>query len=383
MASLQARHRKDCPLGRPWTTFEAARDCGCTPMFHVVHQHDGKLIRDPVGHSRREAERALDARRGDIAGREYHVLEEITFDAWADRWLAGLARKESTRRAYSYTLDYARPVFGRAKVRDLRASDVRRFLDRIRAENEPREVTPATLAKHLRQLGSCLEAAIAEGYATENPVRKLHDSARPHVAKSRPSYYTDAELARLWPALVERPAYLNICKLAALTGMRQGELIALEWSDVDLLDREIQVRQAYVHGIGIEAPKSNEPRTVDLTPQAAALLEGWLVESGGEGLVFENETGGYLDASYLTRRVLYPALKRAGVDRVGERGRERTFHSFRHSFARIALEHGAEITWVQKQLGHSSITITVDTYGSWSRKAQKAQADRLEAAFPV
>jgi integrase len=352
-------------------------------MFHVVHQHDGKLIRDPVGHNRKEAERALDARRGDIARREYHVLEEVTFDAWADRWLAGFTGKESTRRAYGYTLDYARPVFGRAKVRDLRAADVRRLLDRIRREHEPHEVTGATLAKHLRQLGACLEAAIAEGYATANPVRKLHKTARPRVAKSRPAYYTDAELARLWPELAERQAYLNICKLAALTGMRQGELIALEWSDVDLLNWEVHVRQAYVHGIGVEPPKSNEPRTVDLIPQAAALLEGWLVESGGEGLVFENETGGYLDASYLTRRVLYPALKRAGVDRVGERGRERTFHSFRHSFARIALEHGAEITWVQKQLGHSSITITVDTYGSWARSAEKAQADRLEAAFPV
>ena len=135
--------------------------------------------------------------------------------------------------------------------------------------------------------------------------------------------------------------------------------------------------------IGITSPKSNEPRTVDLTPQAAALLEGWLVASGGEGLVFEREDGGHLDSHYLTARVLYPALERAGVPRIGERGRKRDFHSFRHTFARIALEHGAEITWVQRQLGHSSITLTVDTYGSWARSAEKAQAERLGAAFPV
>src|SRR5205814_7817448 len=126
-----------------------------------------------------------------------------------------------------------------------------------------------------------------------------------------------------------------------------------------------------------------EPRTVDLTPQAAALFESWLVEAGDKRLVFEREDGSYLEPRYLTRAVIYPALERAGIPRVGERGRKRDFHSFRHSFARIALEHGAEITWVQRQLGHSSVTLTVDVYGSWARSAEKAQAERLEAAFPV
>lgn len=204
------------------------------------------------------------------------------------------------------------------------------------------------------------------------------------MPKSRPAYYTDEELARLWPELAYRPVYLYLCKTAVLTGLRLGELAALEWEgDVDLLNRELHVRQTYTSGIGVGSPKSGEPRTVDLTPQAAALLEEWFTESGGEGLVFEREDGGYLEPRYLTRHVLYPALERAGVPRVGERARKRDFDSFRHSFARIALEHGAEITWVQKQLGHSSITLTVDLYGSWARAAEKEQAEKLGAAFPV
>jgi integrase len=68
---------------------------------------------------------------------------------------------------------------------------------------------------------------------------------------------------------------------------------------------------------------------------------------------------------------------------MGERGRKRDFHSFRHSFARIALEGGAEIVWVQRQLGHSSITLTVDTYGSWARTAEKSQAEKLAGVFPL
>ena len=397
MASLQARHQRNCNLGRPWTTFAEAtkqKGCTCTPLYHVVLRHDGKLIREPVGHNRREAERALDARRGDVARRTYRVLEDIRFDEWADRWLKGLTGKPNTRRVYKFTLDYASRTFGQAKVRDLDAGDVRRFLDRIRDDNRerrsrnlkegdpaPAEVSPASLAKHLRQLAACLQAAVAEGYASDNPVRQLHKTARPKVAKSRPAYYTDDELARLWPELQSRPVMVALCKTAVGTGLRFGELAALRWGDVDLLNRELHVARSYVPGIGEQATKSNEPRTIDLTPPAASVLEEWFKLSGDEGLVFEREEGGYLNSPYVTRSVLYPALERAGVARVGERGRKRDFHSFRHTFARIALEGGAEIVWVQRQLGHSSITLTVDTYGHWARSAEKSQAERLASAF--
>jgi len=402
VASLQARHSRSCGL-HPWTPFEAAtkaHGCTCSPSYYVAHRVGGKLKRDRLGPlTRKDAQRALDALRGDVARRRYRALEEIAFDEWADRWLEGLTGKANTKRVYGTTLELAKATFGQTKVRDLDASDARRFLDAIRAANaermkkanaarakkgEPmREVSPATLAKHLRQLGACLEAAISEGYAERNPVRELHKTARPKVAKSKPAYYTDDELARLWPELAERPMYAALCKAAVLTGLRFGELAALEWDDVDLLNRELHVGKAYTPGIGVTPPKSGEARTIDLTPQAAALFESWLAESGSDGLVFEREEGGHLHGDYTRRSVLYPALERAGVPRVGERGRERDFHSFRHTFARVALEHGAEITWVQKQLGHSSITLTVDLYGSWARSAEKAQAEKLGAAFPV
>jgi integrase len=85
----------------------------------------------------------------------------------------------------------------------------------------------------------------------------------------------------------------------------------------------------------------------------------------------------------VTTAVLYRALKRAGIPRVGNRGRAQDFHSFRYTFATIALEGGTEITWVQKQLGHSAITLTVDTYGPWARAAEKSQAERLADAFAL
>jgi integrase len=349
-----------------------------------------------VGQNRREALRALDARRGDIARRTYRPLEEIRFDEWADQWLHGLTGKPTTRLVYSISLAYAKRSFGNKNVRDLTTGDMRRFLELIRTDFKRRrnrkrkpedgpvpDVSAATLAKHLRQLGACLQAALSEGYASHNPVRMLHKTAKPKVAKARPTYYTDEELARLWPELAERPLTLALHKTAAGTGLRIGELAALRWSDIDLLNRELQVHRTYVPGIGEQPPKSGEARTVDLTPRVARLLEDWFALCGNEGLVFEREDGGYLTSSYVTKQVLYKALARAGVPRLGEGGRKRDFHSLRHTFARIALEAGAEITWVKEQLGHSSITLTVDLYGHWSRASKKAQAERLANAFAL
>ena len=404
MASLQARHQKNCKLF-PWTTYDdaviktidAAGDtvrCSCkpAPMYYVVLRHDGKLVREAVGHNREEATRALNVRLGEVAKDEYRVVQNITFEAWGEEWLAGFTGAQAnTGRVYSTTIDYATRAFGKQLVRKLQPSDVRRFLKLIEDTNardadeengiEAREVSSATLRKHLAALGSCLEAAVPE-YASSNPVRTTKN--KPKVGKPKPSYYTDAELARLWPELAGRPWALALCKTAVTSGLRFGELAALRWSDVDLLNRELRVQRQYVTGLG-EKPstKSGEARTVDLSPQAAAILEDWFTVSGGDGPMFVREDRRRIDSPYVLKHVLYPALDRAGIPRVGEGGRERTFHSFRHTFARITLEGGAEITWVKEQLGHSSIDLTVNTYGRWSRKAQKAQAEKLEGVFPV
>jgi len=361
-------------------------------MYHIAFRVDGKLHWRPVGKNRKVAQRALDAHRGDEALGKSVGVQTIRFDAWADEWLAAFTGKENTRRVYRDTVAYAKRAFGSKKVRDLGEADIRRFLELIRGANEKgatgetpaRQVSDATLARHLRTLGVCLQAAVSADYAAENPVRKLHKTHRPRPQKARPSYFTNDELVRLWTELADRPTYLAFCKLAVSTGMRCGELAALRWSDVDFLHKELHVSRAWTRGGGETSTKSGEPRTIDLTSQALDVLESWSRESGGDnGRVFAREEGGHVDCQYVLRQILYPAMERAGIPRVGERGRARTFHSFRHTFARIALESGAQIDWVRRQLGHSSITLTVDVYGEWGREAQKREAEKLARVFPI
>lgn len=395
MASLQARHSRECAragIKRPWTTFdEATKAKGCIcdpgPMYHVVARAGGTLVRDPVGHNRKLAERRLRAIQVTVDEDRYEAPSNVKFETWADQWLANLRRRETTKAVYGVTIEYAKQAFGSKVVRKLRASDIRAFLEHVEKTNQkrkkPRQVSGTTLAKHLRQLGACLEAARREGLIAENPVRMLHSTDRPKVGKKRPSYFTDDELTRLWPELSSRPVYSYLCRIAVTTGMRFGELAALRWErDVRLLEGEIFISHTFTPSVGETPTKSDEPRTVDLTPQARQLFEEWLALSGDEGLVFERETGGYLDDGQ-TLKALYAAMTRAGIPRISERGGKRTFHSFRNTFARIALEAGSELPWVQGQLGHSSITLTRDVYGAWSRKAEKVAAQRLDGVFSV
>jgi integrase len=408
MASLQVRHQgrrdkdtrewKGCALGRQWTpvaTLDEGR-CDCSPTFYVVTSVGGKLIREKAGTDRAKAEERLGRVAIHLNEGDYKPPVHKRFGSFADEWVAGLQRRSTTVKEYETTLAYAKRAFGRRPVSSLTPADVRKMLTLIEADNRekrkrrdpvsgklvPAEVSPTTLAKHLRHLAACLEAAVADGLLTTNPVRRLDRSSRPKAAKRRPSFFTDDELRRLWPELEKRPVYLNLCRLAVLTGLRHGELAALRWTDVRLLDGELEVRRQFTHGVEVDRTKDAEPRTVHLVPQARELLADWYAATGDEGLVFELEQGGHLDDSN-TRKVLYRAMAKAGVPREGDSGRARTFHSFRHSFARVALEHGQSIQWVKDELGHSTITLTVDLYGSWSQAAARAEADKLAGAFAV
>ena len=76
-------------------------------------------------------------------------------------------------------------------------------------------------------------------------------------------------------------------------------------------------------------------------------------------------------------------MSRANIPGVGPTHEKRTFHSFRHTFAKRALETGAQITWLSRHLGHPSPKVTTDTYGHWERAERKLQAAKMEGVLPV
>jgi integrase len=318
----------------------------------------------------------------------------ITFTEWADTWLEQHTAKPSTLGLNRHTVTVAKRAFGTLVLREIEASDIRKFFELLREEAEARRrpITSTTLSRHYRTLHSCLAAAVPE-YANVNPATLLNRSFRPKAESERWDYFTDDELTRLWQSFEKRKDTLGLClaKVAVTTGLRIGEIAALTRRDVDPKGRTLTVREAYRTEVGVSLPKSGKARIVHLTDDALAVLREWIELRSADlfnpdALLFANSAGGHVDRANVTKRMLYPAMRDAkppdgkrlkqgewGIPRVGERGNPRSFHSFRHTFARLVLEAGGDRFWLQQQLGHSTAAMT-ERYSMWSRAAEQAQA---------
>jgi len=398
MASLQARHARDCQLGRDWTTAKDAEGCGCEPSYYVVVREGAKLNRERVGKNRKQAERALAKRQVETDEGSWTPHQSVRFSEWGDQWLAALNRKQTTKDDYRTSIDYAGEVFGSKVVRRLSTADVARFLESLREKgkhdageagdqgSKPRkkEMSDSTRAKHLRVLAACLRSAVLHGYAAKNPATMIPLSERPRGKKREAAYFEQAELPVLFTA-IEAGMLRVLLSFLLKTGCRSGEALGLEWGDVDLSSGAVHIRRALAKGV-LTTPKSGERRVVDIPPDLVKTLGEWWGECGrpaDDVIVFPGATAtGHLDPGAI-RHELYRAMKAAGIPREGPTGEKRTVHSLRHTFASRALQSGRPITWVSRHLGHATLEITASTYGHWERAEQKRQAEKMAGVFGV
>jgi integrase len=379
MASVQARHSRSCALGDTFRAPEHGEGCTCQPTLYVFVRQAGKTHKQKVGRNAKAAERLRTKLQGQEDESSYEPIQNIKFGEWGDRWLASLESKETTRlTSYPSTIKWAKRAFGGKAVRQIQLADI----VSMNALMREGKLSDSTRAKHLRVLGACFNSAIAHGYAASNPVKKLPKAEKPQARKKEAAYFTNDELPKLFASLadaLDRVLYETALK----TGMRQGELLALTWGDVELSEAAIQVRRTITKG-HLSETKNRQSRTVQLPVEVVDVLGAWWGECGkpaNDVLVFPGEDG-YL-SPYVALNRLRAAMKRAGVPLVGPTGEARTFHSLRHCFAKLALENGRSITWLSRHLGHKTTSITTDTYGHWEVKAAKAEAEAMAGVFGV
>jgi len=163
--------------------------------------------------------------------------------------------------------------------------------------------------------------------------------------------------------------------MAVLTGMRQGELLGLKWSDIDWPNSQTNVRRTFNHGRFYEPKTKTSFRRIELAPASVHELKKWKLAcpKGDLDLVFPSKTGTPQQAANMFYRHFLPALQRAKLPRI-------RIHDLRHTYASLLIDQGEHPKYIQTQMGHSSINVTMDTYGHMMETINQDAASRLGRA---
>jgi integrase len=275
--------------------------------------------------------------------------EQITFGAYADRWLAnrqvaGRPIKARTLEHYQAILDdHLVETFGNRQVSAIKPKDIRSWYEETLTDK------PTMRSHAYSLLRTIMGSAVNDELIDANPCRIVGAGRTTRVHKIRPASVD--ELATLTEAMPERLQLM--VTLASWCALRFGETVELRRGDVDLSDEVIRVRRAAVRTKGaytITTPKSDAGlRDVAIPPHIIPFIEAHLakyVDAKRDSLLFPNENDGHLQPSTLYRH-WYKARTKAGRD-------DLRWHDLRHSGAVLAAATGATLAELMGRLGHST-----------------------------
>ncbi|MGD0447103.1 MAG: tyrosine-type recombinase/integrase [Candidatus Dormibacteria bacterium] len=350
------------------------------------------LGRDPVsGHrqwryanvkgTRRDAERALTARIHAIETGTDIDAPKITTAEYLQRWLRDYAKPDVAPRTYErYAEIVARhvaPKLGMVTLSQLRPAHI------VAAEREWQDagLSPSTVLKFHRLIREALHHAVRWQLLAVNPADAV---TPPRVERREMSVLSPAQAAALL-AQARGTEFDAPITTALYSGLRLGELRGLRWGDLDLDSGRLSVQQTLqkVPGGGVVArqPKTHRSRRnvslpavlVDVLRQQrrhqveARLLVGDAWEA--TDLVFTDALGRPLSETRL-RWAFWRLLREAGLPRI-------RLHDLRHTMATLMLAAGEHPKVVSERLGHSTVSITLDTYSHVLPGLQEAAAERL------
>jgi integrase len=357
----------------------------------VFIHHEGRRKAKKVG-TREAAERVKREIEARLALGDLAILtppDIPTLRRYAEQWLrlyAEVECKPSTVASYRQLLRlYLHPRFGEIRLDAITRDSVKDYLASL--------VAAGRLSRNTLRLIVCtfrviLNAAVEDGVVDRNPAARLGRFTRSEKPKFQATALTSTEAEALLKAAQSLcPEYHPLFLAALRAGLRRGELIALKWGDIQLGEGETDTNRYILvqrnHACGeFTTPKSNKSRRVDLSRQLRRVLaevrDRRLLEAFLEGrtsitddLVFPSKSGTVLDAANLVHYYFTPSVEAAGLRHI-------RFHDLRHTFGSLLIQRGASLAYVKDQMGHSSIQITVDTYGHLIPGADIAWVDKLD-----
>lgn len=330
--------------------------------------------------------------------------ETVTVAKAGEFWIASGEAAELERSTINQRKRHLKfhivPFIGETLLSKVTVPVVRDFEDRLRADGR----SPAMIRKAVSSLGSIFADAQERGLTPRNPVRDI-SAKRKGTASRQARLRTRVKVGEDIPTPTEVKALVGalqgrwrpVILVAIFAGLRSSEIRGLRWQDVDLDARTISVRQRADEFGAIGRPKSEAgERTVPIPPLVVNALREWKLAcpKGSLGLVFPNGAGKVESHANIVNRGLVPAMVAAGVsersDEVDDGGnpimvaKYTGLHALRHFYASWLINRpqdgglGLPLKVVQERMGHSTITMTADTYGHLFPRAD--DADEMAAA---
>lgn len=279
---------------------------------------------------------------------EYISFWQETYDKHQSR--------PTTYAAHNYVFkNHILPGLGDIPLSELTSEMVGEFLEGRRRFGNHRPGSSGLGAETMRHihrlLQQCLDQAIRDGLLTENPAKAFHYRKSMTV---KANIMTPLEMEDYLDA-AERLGYLPMFMLALTAGLRQGELIALKWSDLDIESRTLTIAEnrAVVRRELVEY--GDQTRTIALTPEVIDLLIMEHAKHPNSPLMFMHPATQRTYSPQMVRRMHNEIIKEAGLDHI-------RFTDLRHTCAVLSLRNGVETKELTRMLGHYRPSITRQNY---------------------
>lgn len=330
------------------------------------------------GNTRNEVSKKMKAYMADLEHGKVILNENINLQDWFIFWLENYKLnnvKVGTIEMYhSLYKNYIKDKsIGLTKLNKLKTSTLQVYYNQLIKEG----VTTVKRLKYLNNIiGSSLNQAILEEYLLKNPCTNV---SFPKLEKSEIEIFTYEEQKQFIKSLEETgDRFKTLYKFALGTGLRRGEILALQWSDIDFEKKEVSVTKSLKYAgknelsnidkatFIIQTPKSESSiRKVPIPSNLIKELKEYKILQAKEklknavvyqdkGYVFAKEDGRPIEGQYL-QRYYKKALQNAGIQ-------YRKFHITRHTYASRLIEKNVNLKVVQTLLGHSSLKMTSEIY---------------------
>ena len=299
--------------------------------------------------------------------------EGLTVERYMDRWLESIRDKvrPGTLKPYeAITRLHIKPTLGKTKLERLAALQ----LEKLYRE----KLGEGLSARRVRYIHVTIRKALKDAVRLQLLPRNVADAAIPPKAtKSKVKPLTQDQLRTLLDA-AKGDKLEALYVLAITTGMRQGELLGLQWRDFDLDAGTLTVNRSVYDG-QINRPKTEAGnRTIKLPKLALVALKQHRVSAAKLRITewaFPNANGGPIGHQNFHNRSWKPLLRKAGLPH------STRFHDLRHSCISLLLSQGVPVKVVSEMAGHADVSITLSVYGHVLPDMQSTAADGIDAAL--